>query len=129
EAGIDVVRVPGGDRPSPRAALVRAGRSRLSADVSASGLRHPAAVVGLTGAGSMTGEVLTRSLDHIVRRHRGRTVELVLHPGRPDDPDRSRYAWGYRWGDEWRSTTDGSLVDACGRRKIRLVGPGDLEAP
>jgi chitin disaccharide deacetylase len=35
---------------------------------------------------------------------RGRAaVELTVHPGEDDDPDRARYQWGYGWGHELRA--------------------------
>ncbi len=54
--------------------------------------------------------------------------ELAVHPGRPDDPDRARYRWGYQWDDEYtalRSATVRAAVDDLG---FRLGTFGDLAA-
>ena len=58
----------------------------------------------------------------------GAIAELVVHPGGLDDPERRRYAWGYRWVDEWRTLTDGSFAEACADRGIALVQPSALMA-
>ena len=38
--------------------------------------------------------------------------ELVTHPGGADDPDRARYRWGFRWGDELAALTSGTVGHA-----------------
>ena len=43
---------------------------------------------------------------------RAASAELVTHPGGPDDPDRARYAWGYRWDDELAALTSGTVGHA-----------------
>lgn len=124
---IPVVRVPRGDRPGLRSALVTLPGRRLGALVDAAPLSSPSAVVGLTGAGAMVGDQLERTLARVAGRT-GRAAELVVHPGGPDDPQRGRYRWGYRWVDEWRTLTDGTFAAGCAERGISLAAPSTLVA-
>jgi chitin disaccharide deacetylase len=50
------------------------------------------------------------------------------HPGEGDDPERHRYRWGYRWGDELAFLTSPAarrIVDELG---FSLGGYRDLDA-
>jgi predicted glycoside hydrolase/deacetylase ChbG (UPF0249 family) len=62
-------------------------------------LRHPADAVGIEVAGQLDPPTLRRVLARMAARGRT-TVELTVHPGEDDDPDRARYGWGYRWPEE-----------------------------
>lgn len=111
EFGIEAVRVPR-SRPSTVVGVgVTVLARRLARRAGAAGLRYPADAVGIDVAGRLDADLLPVVLAWLAAR--GRTaVELTVHPGEDDDPDRVRYRWGYRWPDE---------LDA-------LVGPDALAA-
>jgi predicted glycoside hydrolase/deacetylase ChbG (UPF0249 family) len=99
EYGIPAVRVPRlraftvtgcGVTVLGRMAAVRARRS---------GLLFPHHAVGIEVAGRIDRGCLDRILARSAAT-RATSVELAVHPGEGDDPDRSRYRWGYRWPDE-----------------------------
>lgn len=126
---VPAVRVPRSRRRTPTGlAVSRLGR-RLAGEVAAAGLRAPAAFAGLDEGGAMVGPRLEQVVARLAAERPG-TAEIGLHPGEPHDPDRSRYRWGYRWGDELASVTALSAraaVEAAGFALgsfARLTGGG-----
>jgi len=53
-------------------------------------------------AGRLDERCLREVLARLAARGRA-AVELTVHPGEDDDPDRARYQWGYGWGHELRA--------------------------
>ncbi len=49
-------------------------------------------------------------------------VELSTHPGEHDDPDRRRYSWDYRWGDELDALTSPAAARAAVERHGFVLG-------
>jgi len=63
------------------------------------GLGYPEASAGLDPSGALDGAALARAIDRLAATDQP-TLELWAHPGERRDPERVRYRWGYRWGDE-----------------------------
>ena len=73
---------------------------RLARCAQGSGLKHPADAVGIEVAGRLDVPRMRRVLAKMAARGHA-SVELTVHPGEADDPDRSRYQWdGYQWAQE-----------------------------
>ena len=49
------------------------------------------------------------------------SAELGVHPGEGKDPDRGRYDWNYRWGDELAALTDPRAKEAVKRLGFELA--------
>ena len=50
------------------------------------------------------------------------SVEINTHPGAAVDPERARFAWGYRWGEELEVLRDPELRRVIDRLGFELVG-------
>ncbi|WP_258726414.1 ChbG/HpnK family deacetylase [Cellulomonas sp. NS3] len=114
--GIRAVRLP----RSRARGVVGLGVNALSV-LTARRIRRPgllttADYAGLDEAGGLDAERLARALDALAARGAA-TAELNAHPGEADDPELTRFAWGYRWGDELAALVDPrtrALVEAAG---------------
>jgi hopanoid biosynthesis associated protein HpnK len=111
-----------------RAALLMALRSvRWMAAVraNAADLRtlEPFATVGfLQAGGTLTAARLLAVLERFQRRRPEATVEVMLHPGRPDEEAQRRYGhWHYHWESDFKLLVDPSLPDELARRGIEVT--------
>ncbi len=91
----------------------------------ARGLLYPEASAGNDAPGQLDLPATIRAL-HRLAATRARSAELITHPGGPDDPDRARYAWGYRWDDELASLTSGTVRHTVKEYRFRLGTFADL---
>jgi hypothetical protein len=83
------------------------------------GLRHAQAFAGLDEAGRWDGSLLESHLDRLSSA--GVTsVEFGCHPGPIDDPDRSRFRWGYEWGHETAALVELARGQRAERSGFRL---------
>ncbi len=123
--GIPAIRVPRSHRP-PLAAGVNRLAANLSRQAAAAGTVFPADASGVDEAGGMDENRLCRALDGFVVRGAA-SAELGTHPGEADDPDRHRYRWGYRWGDELAVLTSPAARRAVEERGFVLGGYRCLE--
>lgn len=114
--GIRAVRVPRSRGRRLAGIGVNLLARRLSRRAEEEGLAFPRAVAGFDEAGRMDLSTLIASLEGLGQLRRG-PAELFVHPGEPDDPDLSRYAWGYRWPDELAA-----LVDPRARKAVIDLG-------
>ena len=130
-------RVPAVRVPRSHRLPLGAGLNRLAANLArqaaAAGLLYPSDASGVDEAGGMDEARLCRALDGFVSRG-ATTAELGTHPGEPDDPDRRRYRWGYRWGDELALLTSAAARRAVESRGFalggyRALGGGAGQAP
>jgi chitin disaccharide deacetylase len=113
---VPIIRVPrsrGGRVWGPVLNLLS---SRLRVHARAAGLRFPEDSFGFDEAGALDQGCLDRTLA-LMGRSAARSIELVTHPGLDSDPERGRYAWGFRWGDELRALTADTT-----RRNVRRNG-------
>jgi len=118
---IPAVRVPHYRGLAPLAAGVTILGRRLATRARAVGLRYPHDGTGIEVAGRLDHERLQSALARLAARG-APSVEVTVHPGEPDDPDRHRYDWGYRWPDELDAlTTDAAraAVDRLGERRVQ----------
>jgi chitin disaccharide deacetylase len=91
----------------------------------ARGLVYPEVSAGNDVPGQLDLPATIRAL-HRLAVTRAPSAELITHPGGPDDPDRARYAWGYRWDDELASLTSGTVRHAVKEYGFRLGSFADL---
>jgi chitin disaccharide deacetylase len=89
------------------------------------GIAFPEASAGVDELGRLDLPATIRAL-HRLAATRLASAELVTHPGAPDDPDRVRYAWGYRWDDELAALTSGTVRHAVKEYGFRLGTFRDL---
>ena len=99
--GVPAIRIPRSHRRSPVSVVVNRLSSRLSVAARAAGLRFAEDASGVDEAGRLDRQRLVAALDGFVARG-ATSAELGTHPGEPDDPDRHRYRWDYRWDGELR---------------------------
>jgi predicted glycoside hydrolase/deacetylase ChbG (UPF0249 family) len=124
DTGIAAVRVPRATSAFPGAgvnilahALARRARSL--------GIAFPGRAAGVDEAGRMGSDNIVAALARLAATD-ANAVELSAHPGEQDDPDRHRYAWDYRWGDELRGLTSNEARAAVDRHGFVLGTYGDL---
>jgi hypothetical protein len=113
---VRTVRVPRSAERGPVGVTVRRLADRLEARLRARGWRWPEASTGLDEAGRLELGAMVSALSRLAATGAG-SAELATHPGGPDDPDRARYRWSYRWEDEYaalRSATVRAAVDELG---------------
>jgi chitin disaccharide deacetylase len=113
---IPAVRVPRYRPTSITGVGVTVLGHRLARCAGQAGLLHPADAVGIEVAGKLDNPRLRRLLGRMAARGRP-TVELTVHPGEDDDPDRVRYRWGYRWPEEMEA-----LIGDPARRAVADFG-------
>ena len=114
--GIPAVRVPRYRPTSVTGVGVTVLGHRLARCACDAGLLHPADAVGIEVAGKLDDARLRRLLARMASRGRP-TVELTVHPGEDEDPDRARYRWGYRWREEMEA-----LIGERARRAVADYG-------
>lgn len=94
--GIPALRVPRGAGRSPRSVAVRLLGTRLAERARAAGLRFTESFLGLEQSGHLTRPALTDALGRAANGGAA-SVELGVHPGMAEDPDRDRFRWGFEW--------------------------------
>lgn len=120
QAGVAAVRVPRSGRRGPLGIGVNRLSLRLAATMERSGIQVSGASAGLDEAGRMDQTALARTLDRLVATGAS-SLELFVHPGEDDDPERGRYAWNYRWGAELDALTGPEAKEAVTSRGIVLA--------
>jgi chitin disaccharide deacetylase len=100
--GVPAVRVPRHRPTTVAGAGVTVLGWRLARCARRAQLAYPADAVGIEVAGRLDERCLREVLARLAARGRA-AVELTVHPGEDDDPDRARYQWGYGWGHELRA--------------------------
>lgn len=98
------VRVTRSAARSPVGVVVRQLTRGLEADARARGVRYPRAAAGLDEAGALDRSTLVTTVDRLAAGA-ATSAEVGSHPGAPDDPERVRYRWDYRWEDELAALT------------------------
>jgi chitin disaccharide deacetylase len=120
--GVKVVRVTRSVERGPVGQTVRRLAARLEARLDALGWAYTGASTGLDEAGNLDLPAMVAALARLARTGAA-SAELATHPGRPEDPDRARYRWAYRWDDEYEalgSATVRAAVDDLGFRLGRF---------
>jgi len=102
---------------------------RLAVHAGRAGLRHPDDATGIEIAGQLDSATLERVLSKLAARRGAESAEIAVHPGEPDDPDRHRYQWGYRWADELSALTSPAARAAVDRHGFVLATYADLPLP
>lgn len=83
--------------------------------------------VGIAIAGHLDLPTLERVLTDLSARE-AISVELTVHPGYADDPQRARYSWGYEWEQELATLTSPAAAEFAARSGYRLGTYADLTA-
>jgi predicted glycoside hydrolase/deacetylase ChbG (UPF0249 family) len=125
---IPAVRVPHYRGLVPLALAVTVLARRLAARAGRMGLRYPHDGTGIEVAGRLDHERLVAMLGRLSRRG-AQAVELTVHPGEPDDPDRARYHWGYSWPDELAALTTVDAREMVTRLGFRLATYAEIPPP
>ena len=123
------------DGSPPRAATLLALRAvgwvaaRYAAGADRRALAPFLTVGFLHAGGTLTRARLLGVLDR-VRRHRpDAIVEVMLHPGRPDDEARRRYGhWRYQWENDFALLVDPALPAELLRRGVEVTSFRELAA-
>ena len=98
---------------------------RLSDDAVRSGLRGPSVSAGLDEAGRLDLPRLEGVISSLAAAP-GASAEIVAHPGEPDDPERERYHWGFRWSSELDALTSSTIRSVVDRNGFVLGTYEDL---
>lgn len=118
--GVPAIRVPHFRAPRPTSAAVTLLARRLAREATRAGIGFPNQSSGIEVAGRLDLPLLERVLGRLARRA-DPVVELTVHPGEADDPDRARYRWGYRWPDELEALTSPGAREAVARHGFTLA--------
>ena len=119
-AGVRAVRTT---RTSGVAPMVVLGRLAAWRAVR-SGLATTDRFAGFSDSGSLTEPALLAALDSIPAGVG--SVEIGCHPGAVEDPDRSRYDWGFHWSEEAAGLRSAAVRDRINSAGHRLGTFGDL---
>ena len=122
--GIGYVRTPGSASLAPRGLAIRGLTERLRRGCAERAVATTESFAGLDEAGRWD----VASLVAAIHRGAGASREINVHPGSVADPDRERYRWGYRWGQELAALRDPAVREAVGEAGYRLAGPSALLA-
>ncbi len=109
--GIPAIRICRTSSHSPSGMASRRLARGLERRCRDRGIAYPETSGGADEPGQLDLPATIRALHHMAVS-RAASAELVTHPGGPDDPDRARYAWGYRWDDELAALTSGTVGHA-----------------
>ena len=123
---IPAVRVPRFRAFTPVGLGVTILGRRVAAKARHAGLRFPGDAVGIECAGNLDGARLEAVLGEMAARG-APSVELAVHPGEADDPDRQRYQWGFRWAEELDALSSETARSAVARHGFRLGTYADLK--
>jgi predicted glycoside hydrolase/deacetylase ChbG (UPF0249 family) len=117
--GIASVRVTRSAARGPVGVVMRRLSQRFAVASRRVGRAFPGDAAGLDEAGRLD---VSRTLDALDRlaSSPASVVELSGHPGLHDDPDRHRYDWNYRWGDELDALCAPQVRAAVERHGFRL---------
>jgi predicted glycoside hydrolase/deacetylase ChbG (UPF0249 family) len=122
---IPAVRVPTSRRHTLPGFGIRRLQRGLVRHADRCGIRHVEWSAGLDEAGGLTPARLLSLLES-AEASGARSAELVTHPGKADDPDRHRYAWDYRWGEELAALLAPETRLAVDRLGLRLATYADV---
>lgn len=117
---IGAVRVTRPTLPSLRNRAIGRLSDGLARRVAAAGLDATERYRGLDEAGGWSTATLLAALRDLAGG--SGSVEINLHLGEADDPERSRFPWGYAWADELAAARAPEVRDAVDRLGFELVG-------
>ena len=130
ENGIAALRVPRSSGRRPTGALVAGPAAALRRRARRRAVAVATRTEGFDEAGRLDEVTLERLLRRVSRRQLA-SVEVLTHPGLPDDADRARYRWGFAWEAEWQALVSPrirALVDELGFRLGTYADLADLGA-
>ena len=122
---IGAVRVTRSASPGPVGRVASRLAGRFAERAVAQCVAFPGDAAGLDEAGHLDEPTLLVALERLARSNAA-VVELSGHPGARVDPDRHRYAWDYRWGDELDALCAPAVRVAIERHGFRLGTYRDL---
>ena len=125
QSRIGAIRVPRARPTTITGVGVSALARRLAHQADELNICYTQDSVGIATAGHIDGRVLDEFLARTAQ-HRPTSIELTVHPGRADDPDRARYRWGYEWEQELAALTAPGVKAAVERAGLRLGTYEDL---
>jgi chitin disaccharide deacetylase len=123
--GVRTVRVTRSTERGPVGVTVRRLAARLERRLVERGWRWPEASTGLDEAGCLDMGAMVAALSRLASTG-ARSAELATHPGGPDDPERFRYRWNYRWEDEYVALRSATVRTAVTELGFELATFADL---
>lgn len=125
ERGVAACRVTRSARRGPMPAAVRLLGRRFEASCDRAGIATPAASAAWDGSGHLDPGAWSATVRRLAASGAA-SAEIGCHPGIADDPQRSRYRWGYSWATELATLCDPDARRAVHDAGFRLGDFGDL---
>ena len=123
--GISAVRITRARGHGPKARGVNRLAHGLERRADDARIRYPEASAGLDEAGRFDLARARRAVERLAATP-ARTLEISMHPGPAEDPDRARYRWGYWWERELDALTSDDLRSAVEHAGLRLGSYRDI---
>jgi predicted glycoside hydrolase/deacetylase ChbG (UPF0249 family) len=125
DLGVRTLRVTRSAERGLVGVTVRRLAVRLEGQLRARGWRWPEVSTGLDEAGGLEMGPMVAALTRLAASG-ARSAELATHPGGPDDAERARYRWSYRWEDEYDALRSATVRTAVAELGFELGTFADL---
>lgn len=122
---VHAIRVMRSSARGPVGITVRQLARRLEAQLRERKWAWTGAATGLDEAGSIGLGEMVEAVGRLAATGAS-SAELATHPGLPDDPDRSRYRWNYKWDAEFNALCSETVRIAIDELGFRLGTFADL---
>ncbi len=122
---VHAIRVMRSSARGPVGITVRQLSRRLEAQLRERKWAWTGAATGLDEAGSIGLGEMVEAVGRLAATGAS-SAELATHPGLPDDPDRARYRWNYKWDAEFNALCSETVRIAIDELGFRLGTFADL---
>ena len=122
---VHAIRVMRSNARGPVGMTVRQLARRLEAQLRERKWAWTGAATGLDEAGSIGLGEMVEAVGRLAATGAS-SAELATHPGLPDDPDRARYRWNYKWDAEFNALCSETVRIAIDELGFRLGTFADL---
>ena len=123
--GVHAIRVMRSDARGPIGITVRRLARRLEGQLRQRHWAWTGAATGLDEAGSIGLGEMVEAVGRLAATGAA-SAELATHPGLPDDPERERYRWNYKWDAEFNALCSETIRIAIDELGFRLGTFADL---
>jgi len=123
--GVHAIRVMRSNSRGPVGVTVRRLAARLEAQLRERHWAWTGAATGLDEAGSIGLGEMVEAVGRLASTGAS-SAELATHPGLPDDPERIRYRWNYKWDAEFNALCSETVRIAIEELGFRLGTFADL---
>lgn len=122
---VHAIRVMRSNARGPIGITVRRLARRLEAQLTQRHWAWTGAATGLDEAGSIGLGEMVEAVGRLASSGAS-SAELATHPGLPDDPERARYRWNYKWDSEFNALCSETVRIAIEELGFRLGTFADL---